>query len=349
MRKQRRISANRCYHLISRIAHQAFFLDDEEKDRFVDLLFRVIKFSGVKLLGFCCMTNHIHIYVYQPEDREVGEEELLAKIKTLYRGIRLQETLDMWDTLKAEDDKLKAQPNGKICPSDFDEFKLTFIRRMFNASEMMKTLKQHFTMSYNGRHRHSGTMWESRFSSRESKPLTPDMSAVLAYVDCNPVEGGICTWPTGYKWCSWSMATNGDTKARQMYEFVYGDAAEDWNGIVALHEKAIKKRIGEIEEERRNDRKSGAKNDAPAGIVSVAPPERYAFKLERGRSDVAENILSALKNGAMSAAEIGEAVGLKSRVQLISAYLRPMLEMQLIQQTIPNSPRAPNQKYKLAS
>jgi len=37
MRKKRRISANRCYHLISRVAHQAFFFDDEEKDRFVDL------------------------------------------------------------------------------------------------------------------------------------------------------------------------------------------------------------------------------------------------------------------------------------------------------------------------
>jgi len=57
----------------------------------------------------------------------------------------------------------------------------------------------------------------------------------------------------------------------------------------------------------------------------------------------------ALKDGAMSAAEIGEAVGMKSRVQLISAYIRPMLEMNLIQQTIPNSPRAPNQKYKLAT
>ena len=33
MRKNRAIEQNRCYHLVSRFAHRAFFLDDEEKDR----------------------------------------------------------------------------------------------------------------------------------------------------------------------------------------------------------------------------------------------------------------------------------------------------------------------------
>jgi len=70
---------------------------------------------------------------------------------------------------------------------------------------------------------------------------------------------------------------------------------------------------------------------------------------ERGRSDVAENILSALKGDAMSAAEIGVAIGMKSRHRLITGYLQPLLKMNLITQTLPDSPRAPNQKYKLAS
>ena len=41
MRKTRFIEQNRCYHLISRLAHRAFFLDDEEKDRAVALMRRV--------------------------------------------------------------------------------------------------------------------------------------------------------------------------------------------------------------------------------------------------------------------------------------------------------------------
>ena len=38
MRKRRQFRAGRCYHLVSRIAHRAFFLDEEEKNRFVEVL-----------------------------------------------------------------------------------------------------------------------------------------------------------------------------------------------------------------------------------------------------------------------------------------------------------------------
>ena len=44
MRKNRFIGQDRCYHLISRLAHRAFFLDDEEKDRAVALMRRVEEF-----------------------------------------------------------------------------------------------------------------------------------------------------------------------------------------------------------------------------------------------------------------------------------------------------------------
>ncbi len=41
MRRKRIVQAGKCYHLGSRVAHKAFFFDDEEKERFVDLLMRV--------------------------------------------------------------------------------------------------------------------------------------------------------------------------------------------------------------------------------------------------------------------------------------------------------------------
>ena len=41
MRKNRVVEQNRCYHLVGRLAHRAFFLDDEEKDRAVALMRRV--------------------------------------------------------------------------------------------------------------------------------------------------------------------------------------------------------------------------------------------------------------------------------------------------------------------
>ena len=39
--KNRVVEQNRCYHLVSRLAHRAYFLDDEEKDRAVALMRRV--------------------------------------------------------------------------------------------------------------------------------------------------------------------------------------------------------------------------------------------------------------------------------------------------------------------
>ena len=126
MRKKRQFKAGWCYHLVSRIAHRAFFFD---------------------------------------------EEELLAKINRLYRGTRLDVVLKEWKTLKESSD-------GTIAGScDFEAFKQSFVDRMFHPSEFMKTLKHHYTSSYNGRRNHSGTMWDGRFRCRESKRASAEMSA----------------------------------------------------------------------------------------------------------------------------------------------------------------------------
>ena len=47
MRKPRENKHNRVYHLISRIAHRAFFLSADGLDRFIDVMKRSAAFSGV--------------------------------------------------------------------------------------------------------------------------------------------------------------------------------------------------------------------------------------------------------------------------------------------------------------
>ena len=52
MRKNRVIEQNRSYHLVSRLVHRAFFLDDEENDRAVALMRRVE--AGVQVsMSYC--------------------------------------------------------------------------------------------------------------------------------------------------------------------------------------------------------------------------------------------------------------------------------------------------------
>jgi hypothetical protein len=59
MRKNRVIEQNRCYHLVSRLVHRAFFLDDEEKDRAVALMRRVE--AGVKASMSYCINRTVSI------------------------------------------------------------------------------------------------------------------------------------------------------------------------------------------------------------------------------------------------------------------------------------------------
>ena len=89
MRKTRFIENCRCYHLISRLAHQAFFLDDDEKTRAIELLRRVEEFSGVIVLAYAIMSNHFHIFFYVPAPEDIGDEEILCRINALYREASL--------------------------------------------------------------------------------------------------------------------------------------------------------------------------------------------------------------------------------------------------------------------
>ena len=59
MRKNRVVEQNKCYHLVCRLAHRAFFLDDEEKDRAVALMRRVE--AGVQASMSYCINRTVSI------------------------------------------------------------------------------------------------------------------------------------------------------------------------------------------------------------------------------------------------------------------------------------------------
>ena len=59
MRKNRVNEQNRFYHLVSRLAHRAFFLYDEEKDRAVALMRRVE--AGVQASMSYCINRAVSI------------------------------------------------------------------------------------------------------------------------------------------------------------------------------------------------------------------------------------------------------------------------------------------------
>ena len=90
MRRCRINLPNRCYHLISRVAHRAYFLDEDERTRLVDFVRRVAEFSGVKLLAYSVMSNHFHVFVYIGRPESLSDTEIVRRISALYSDIRFE-------------------------------------------------------------------------------------------------------------------------------------------------------------------------------------------------------------------------------------------------------------------
>ena len=141
------------------------------------------------------------------------------------------------------------------------------LRRMWNSSEFMRTYKQHFTMSFNARRDHHGTMFEGRYHERNHKPEKPVMWRTAAYVDINAWSAGIVKKAENYEWCSFAAAVGGDKKARRGYAFMYGNG--DWETIRACHEKSMREAMGEVLAEREREKRRGAAHRPTEGIRRV--------------------------------------------------------------------------------
>ena len=73
-----------CYHVVSRVVDRAFKLDDGEKEIFRKMMRKAEAFSGVRILTYAIMSNHVHVLVEVPERDAVGEAELLRRMTVLY-------------------------------------------------------------------------------------------------------------------------------------------------------------------------------------------------------------------------------------------------------------------------
>lgn len=352
MRKTRLIEQNRCYHLISRLAHRAFFLDDEEKDRAVSLLRRVEEFSGVIVLAYAFMSNHFHIFIYVPVAEEIGEDEVLRRIRVLYHDASLAQVVGTWNRLKDEETELmrRTRPTKKYV-SRFEAYKSSFVRRMWNSSEFMRTFKQHFTMSFNGRREHSGTMFEGRYHERNHPAERSAMWRTSAYIDINAWEAGIAERPEDYRWCSFAAADGGDRKARAGYAFMYGGGG--WRVLRECHEKSMREAMSEVLKAREAEKSERQSEGGAAPVRSKADPrldmpDKVGIGLERGSERIAKRILELLADGPMRPSALRAAVGINSHIHFSRYYLTPLMEKGLIERTDPGSPMSPRQEYRLA-
>ena len=193
-----------CYHVVSRIVDRTFRLDDGEKEIFRGMMRRAALFCGVRVLTYAVLSNHFHLLVEVPERVDVDEAELVRRMTVLYGKTHVSNTLRQWEEWRR---------TGAAYLVDEQQARLR--ARMYDLSAFVKTVKQRYSMSYNGRHGRKGTLWEDRFKSVLVENGAPARATVAAYIDLNPVRAGLVADPKDYRWSGYGEAVAGGRLARE--------------------------------------------------------------------------------------------------------------------------------------
>lgn len=202
------------HHLVSRIAHRVYFLKDEERNDFVRMMRHAAEFCGIKLIGWCIMTNHFHILAYLPQRINIDEDEVLRRVSILKGEAAGKATKNQFEEWRRSGDSGEARVEEEI---------RRITARMYSIAWFMKILKQWFTIEYNRRHSHKGTLWESAYFDRNIKHAQSKIAKCLGYIHLNPIRAAAAVQYDEYSWSSYAAFRRGDKMAIDGMKFVYGN------------------------------------------------------------------------------------------------------------------------------
>ncbi len=192
-----------CYHCYGRCVNKERLLGDgEAKDRFIAELRRVAGFCGVEVLTFCVMSNHYHILVrVDPRAKEADDKELGRRFRTLYgEGKCPYINMDARRVVSVLDSKL----------DDAEAVRAHLKSRMGDLAGFMKTLKQRYSVWYNGERGRVGTLWAERYKSCMVQDSPHVLRVVGAYIELNPVRAGLAERAEAYRWSGYGAAVGGE-------------------------------------------------------------------------------------------------------------------------------------------
>lgn len=192
------------YHCVSRVVNREFVFGDAEKEQFVRFMRLYERLCGVRVVTYCVMSNHFHVLVGVPKKPEV-----LPSNAELVKTVRA--TLGDVEALRLEWSLGEA---AKIKSASWEtEIRERYLRRMWDISLFMKTLKQRFTQWFNKTHRRKGTIWEERFRSVLVQSAGEPLCAMSAYIVLNPIRASMVEDPAEYRWSGYGAAMGGDVLA----------------------------------------------------------------------------------------------------------------------------------------
>ncbi|MFA5265951.1 MAG: transposase, partial [Opitutaceae bacterium] len=199
------------YHCMSRTVNGERLFAEDDREMLRRMLWNVAEFCGVEVVTYTIMPNHFHVLVRVPKKGKISDKELLRRYRLLHPRRNKYQTaaLEVIEKQLAED-----APEGVA-------WRERMMKLMCDLSQFMKLFKQRVSIWYNRTHGRFGPLWSERFKS----VLVEDGEALLtmaAYIDLNCVKARLATDPKDYRFCGYSEAVAGRTKARRGLSGVFG-------------------------------------------------------------------------------------------------------------------------------
>jgi len=195
------------YHMMSQIVRQGFIFGEQEKMFFLELIRRMEKFMGIRVLTYCIMSNHFHVLLEVPECESLSDEELFDRINGYYLPRKAEEIRGEYEFLKAYDRKVGNEDG-------LNAWRKRYLDRMGSLSNFGKELKEQFTTWYNKRTNKTGTLWAERFRSVLVEGSESALLTMAAYIDLNPVRAKMVKDPAAYHFCGYGEAMGGKSTAK---------------------------------------------------------------------------------------------------------------------------------------
>jgi REP element-mobilizing transposase RayT len=178
-----------------------------DKEIFRKIMRNLEAFTGVRVVTYCLMTNHFHLFLDVPEKEGLApltESELLKVLPLLYDSNTVM-------GVKQELERARAAGDEKW----HGEILMRYEGRRGDLGRFLKELKQRVTLYMNKRLNRTGTLWEGRYKSVLVEGSETALITVAAYIDLNPVRAGMVQNPEDYRWCGYAEAVSGARGAKQ--------------------------------------------------------------------------------------------------------------------------------------
>lgn len=213
------------YHCVAETLPRLPEFDKRDMSGFAANLRRLERFSGLEVITWSMTNKRIRLLVFVPTSEDVTERALYKRLREYYPEELAEERIKELKRLKRS--KAKAE---------FEQKKSSYISRMGNLANFLKTLLQMLVQSYNPRHDWKGTIFRERFRSILIEDWETALMSVAAYIDLDPLRSGLCADPKAYRYSGFGSAVAGNKLARERLMRL-GERMEeppaDWRSFVA--------------------------------------------------------------------------------------------------------------------